>query len=546
MDLSRIDFQPLADAIDRYLAKADDDLKDQLKDEGLVEAAKAVDAINRIEDSVRQATQGHVDSVLDQISTEAGLDQFLNEQLEEVQNADDLKAELKQIFRNEFDELARQFTFSYVIAQDPDLDTTDRMITEETQDTITQWSNKLADSTAKWVEPKTVQAVTEAVKKVGRDVNKVTEELYNSGVRDTEWKARRLATTEVLRMESIGQEESFTQNPSAYAKRWKHRDSGHPRENHIAMDGQTVLKREPFVMQGRDGGTYYPMYPRDPILPAGESINCHCTMEEVVDKEVLGMTDEERSDLRHKAMEEVNARYDEEHGTDNIKAYKSLSKKEQLAYFGGQKNKEAQAYRSLINSGVISNDDKFKTLYKTDETGRRKLKTLDELNSDGIFTVNSDRIDHSVNGHWPNLANTKKPIGGKNGGVLDGGGHGYETISELRNKGVEVEIKNVYSNGVTTGGYKWAHEPQKKLGESGMAWFPNDWNADKIADAGTFAVNMYAKKKPIKVPNTDKISGYRFLTNYDGVTVGAYTDPKGNIQTIFPDYQQRLLKDKDD
>lgn len=74
------------------------------------------------------------------------------------------------------------------------------------------------------------------------------------------------------------------------------------------MDCQTVLKREPFVLQGRDGGTYYSMYPRDSILSTGESINCHCMMKEVADEK-------EQSDLGNKVMEEVNARYDEEHGT---------------------------------------------------------------------------------------------------------------------------------------------------------------------------------------------------------------------------------------
>ncbi len=52
-------------------------------------------------------------------------------------------------------------------------------------------------------------------------------------------------------MESYSQLEAMIQNPLAYKKRWIHVPSSNPRENHIAMDGQEVFKREAFVLNGK-------------------------------------------------------------------------------------------------------------------------------------------------------------------------------------------------------------------------------------------------------------------------------------------------------
>jgi hypothetical protein len=64
-------------------------------------------------------------------------------------------------------------------------------------------------------------------------------------------------------------------------KRWKHNAHlvNEPRHNHQKLNGVAVPVDEPFTLAGADGITYYPQYPHDGILPAGEVINCQCTYE---------------------------------------------------------------------------------------------------------------------------------------------------------------------------------------------------------------------------------------------------------------------------
>lgn len=88
------------------------------------------------------------------------------------------------------------------------------------------------------------------------------------------------------------------QNPLAYKKKWKHVMSAHPRENHMAMDGQEVFKREMFTLTGKNGATYMALCPRDTSLPVEETANCHCLMETIADENALGMTAEERAAAR--------------------------------------------------------------------------------------------------------------------------------------------------------------------------------------------------------------------------------------------------------
>lgn len=538
----KLDINPLMEAIDRYLAKADEDLEKTLAEEGFVEAAAAVQAVGRIEDAVVDLTQHHFDEVIEMISTEEGLKEFAHMTIPEYKSIKELQDDLQRIFRNEFDKMVRQFAFSYLVAQDPGLDFTDHRIAQQTQNTITEWSRFLAGTTTKWVEPKILQTIHEAVS-AGEDVEGVTKILFESGVRDTEWKARRLALTEVLRMESIGQQDSFIQNPSCYKKRWVYTwQAADPRENHIAMNGQEVFKRDPFTLSGPNG-IFYPMYPRDSNLPAGESINCHCTMSEVVDKDVLGMSEDERAELRRQALEEADAEWQKEHEHDTVDMYKSMTEEQQLRYFGGKS--KGQPYKSLIDSGVITTDDQLKAMYTYPEQGPRILKGLPELRADGIFTVGDKTLEHSVKGDWSNLKNPKKPEGGANGGNMRRGGHAHGTIDTLKSKGIAYEIKKTYPNGVSIGGYAGAEAPEKRLGGSGMSWFPETWDDKKIRDAGTAVANKYGTMQEIRKPD-GSFDCYMLFGNYEGVTVGVITGADRDPQTIFPDTLQRLIGGLDD
>ena len=104
------------------------------------------------------------------------------------------------------------------------------------------------------------------------------------------------------------------QSPAVSEKMWKHTGEyrNEPRQNHVDMDGQRVPVEEPFELIGADGGTYECMYPRDPILPPEESINCHCISQPVVSEEILGLPLEERQRLQQEAIDEMDDEWERE------------------------------------------------------------------------------------------------------------------------------------------------------------------------------------------------------------------------------------------
>lgn len=63
-------------------------------------------------------------------------------------------------------------------------------------------------------------------------------------------------------------------------KRWRHNDHlvDKPRPGHRALHGMTVPLNTPFHLQGLKAD-YYPMYPHDGSLPAGETIGCQCSVD---------------------------------------------------------------------------------------------------------------------------------------------------------------------------------------------------------------------------------------------------------------------------
>lgn len=90
-----------------------------------------------------------------------------------------------------------------------------------------------------------------------------------------------------------------------------------PRQNHVEMNGAKVPKKEPFELIGVDGITYYPMYPRDTILPAGESVNCHCINQPVISEQILGLSLDERKLLQAKAIAEDDGAWEAELDAQN-------------------------------------------------------------------------------------------------------------------------------------------------------------------------------------------------------------------------------------
>lgn len=88
------------------------------------------------------------------------------------------------------------------------------------------------------------------------------------------YRAERIVRTEVKRAQSVATQarlEQAQEQVPGLRKVWLWSGKIHGRENHAAIDGQIRKVDEPFNL-----GPHLPMYPRDPILPPEESINCGC------------------------------------------------------------------------------------------------------------------------------------------------------------------------------------------------------------------------------------------------------------------------------
>lgn len=191
---------------------------------------------------------------------------------------------------------------------------------------------------------------------------------------------------------------------------------------------------------------------------------------------------------------------------------KSKSKEEQIKYLGS-KNRWA-----LVESGVITDDEGLAKLYKTTTTSSGKKvttrKTLKELKNDGIITISSDRIRHSVYGDF------------KNNGRMTGGGH---CVSSRRDG--DFTVTKRFSNGVTQGNVL-THTQRKKREEEHQLWFHDTWDEDKILVAGTSIANS-------EIPIEDD----RQIGVYDGVAIRLIHNAiTGKIGTVCPDLNQQAVE----
>jgi len=141
-------------------------------------------------------------------------------------------------------------------------------------------------------------------------------------IRDDYYNARHVSITEILRAHSVAQQEAIIQNPAVEYKEWVHAGvfQTKPRQNHIAMNGVTARKDEPFQLFGADGSLYNPMYPRDSNLPPSEFMNCHCNHRGAVNENVLGLPLEERQRIQEEAINADNKKFTQENeiNSENI------------------------------------------------------------------------------------------------------------------------------------------------------------------------------------------------------------------------------------
>lgn len=338
----------LQKAIEAYIAKVDNDLENSMDDAGYVDSEDSVNAASDLEEEVAEILTEQTEELADVIE-EAGTIPKAKKAVEEYFEDDVTEEILSATFRDYFSETILSLSDSYMKEIEGDMAVT--QLRARTTAWVNQWSNDLANLMQLTSADKMKSLLQEALDS-DKGAVVFARSLIDEGIRQEAYRARTVAVTEMLRAHSVAQQEAIMQSPATDRKKWRHSGAhkNEPRPNHVAMDGQIVPKAEPFVLTGRDGGTYYPMYPRDTELPPFESINCHCIHVPVTNDDVLGMSYEER-----KKMQE-----------DFIAADDSEWEKEESRKYGSTYHKEAQVnyekcsgteFKKRINSVVESENE---------------------------------------------------------------------------------------------------------------------------------------------------------------------------------------------
>ncbi len=521
----------LLEAIDRYIEKADGDLADALGKEGYADPKKAVRRMESMEDGIADALTEETEYFEDEAEGSEDLEDFAG-RWEKVKAADKTAGRIAGITGAQLREYMPGLVTAYIRQTDRDLKL--EQVSRRTTAWVREWSGQLGRLMQLDSHEQIEKILTRGLE-AGDGIAEFTRAIQDSGIRDEYYRARRVAVTEVLRAHSVAQQESFMQSPSVVKKAWRHTGEyrNKPRENHVAMDGQTVDKGGTFTLLGADGETYEPMYPRDTVLPPGESVNCHCICQPVVDESILGMTLAERQALQQKAVDEMDDEWEKEQNAKNrlrgvdgsLDEMAAMTRAERVEYLGSEE-KEA-----LYEAGIITDDDMLKNI---------KVSTLQELHDGGIMTVSDAAQAHSTVGDFTALGNPKKAPGKQNGGRMTGGGHSQSNIEELERRGITYHITKTYENGVRVGGVDGHKNALKQT--SGQSWFPENWNDAKVRAAGTYTSNNPAIVEEMK-DASGNITGYRKFQEYEDVVVGIFEDPDHNVTTIFPDSEQRKIGD---
>lgn len=303
--------EKLLKAIDAYIRKADDDLEEALAEAGFLDTDDTVKEISRMESRVARALKKQTGYITDAADAAVDLKTFAEEIWPDVKLNDDLDAKLGTIFVEELSTYLPELASHYAAKIDPELVVSE--ITKRTTAFVESWSEDLG-GIMKLNSHQEIEDILTTGLKEGQSVAEFTQAILDSGIRDEYYKARRVAVTETLRAHSYAQQEAIIQSPAAEGKEWVHTGShmNEPRQNHVDMNGTIVPKDEPFELVGADGATYYPMFPRDSVLPPGESVNCHCIHRAVVSEEVPGLPLEERRRLQAEAIAEDDGAWEAE------------------------------------------------------------------------------------------------------------------------------------------------------------------------------------------------------------------------------------------
>ncbi|MGW6084359.1 phage head morphogenesis protein [Bacillus subtilis] len=208
-------------------------------------------------------------------------------------------------FEEEFQELTEGFLqqtieeLAKVIMDSIDPEVPFKVLSTRTVKWIRDWSEKLAQIMKLNTHEAVENILTDAIEN-GSSIQDIELTLKEMPQFDRE-RARTTAITEVLAASSAAQHESYAQSPAVKKKKWRHSGGkkNNPRESHIDLDGTVIGLDEEFQIPGSSESC---MFPRDPKLSAGERVHCHCVLSPVVDNMILGLSAEEKEEIRREAL----------------------------------------------------------------------------------------------------------------------------------------------------------------------------------------------------------------------------------------------------
>lgn len=157
-------------------------------------------------------------------------------------------------------------------------------MSEQVRTEFDNWMKELPRIVGSTTNDDVTKILKEAFEK-GHGIKKVQSKLTDSYSFSFK-RARAIALTEMLTMQSNGAYENFLQTDTIESVRWRHSEGlKHDRPHHLEMDGLVIKKGEEFELKPPKGGTYHCLYPRQPNLPASERVFCHCWLEPVLSEE---------------------------------------------------------------------------------------------------------------------------------------------------------------------------------------------------------------------------------------------------------------------
>jgi hypothetical protein len=288
----------IINAIDRYIAKADDDLEETLSEEGYANPKETVNAVNSIQEEMADILSAQTAAFAAAVAAAKSDDwKDTKKKVQEMLEEDDTAQQVAEVSLDMMEEEIPALANVYMKETDGELEVS--TLRKRTRAWMDSWSEQLGELTNISTHKQITDLIATAIEN-GDSVDTLARQIMEGGWRSEYYQARRFALTEMLRAHSVAREEAIQQSPSAESKEWVHTGAhkNEPRQNHVAINHQIVPKEQPFVLVGKDGVTYHPMYPKDSILPAGECVNCHCIHRGIANKDILGMSYEDRKKMQ--------------------------------------------------------------------------------------------------------------------------------------------------------------------------------------------------------------------------------------------------------